>query len=139
MAIPAANRIELNTRPYFEGLIRAKVGDQIWALQHGLVEGGTDPETGNAVNLGFGFNPHSVSVDAANVGTVTTTTSATALATSTVTYNVPNSPATWDGYAWVIYGNGFVASAPTYSAGVLTITVASNAASQALTILIWND
>ncbi len=139
MAIPAANRMELNSRPYFEGLIRAKIGDQIWALQHGLVEGGIDPETGNAVNAGFGFNPLSVSVKAANMGTVTTTTSATALTTTTVTYDVPNSPATWDGYAFVIYGNGFVASAPTYSAGVLTITVGSNATSQTLTVLIWND
>ncbi len=138
MAIPAHIRQELNNRPYFEGLIRAKLGDQLWALQHGLVEGGTDPATGIAVNAGFGFNPNSLAAGAANLAEVTTTTSSTAGTATTVAYNVPNAPAAWNGYAWIAYGNGYVTAKPTYSAGVLTISVASTATSQDLTILVWN-
>ena len=138
MSIPASIRIELNNRPYLEGLVRAKVGDQIWALQRGLVEGGTDPETGNTVNDGFGFDPNSIAAGAANLAEVSTTTSATAGTVTTVTYDVPNAPVAWNGHAWVEYGNGYVTAKPTYSAGVLTISVASSAASQDLTILVWN-
>ncbi len=138
MAIPAARRQELNDRPYFEGLMRAKLGDQIWALQHGLVEGGVDPETGHVVNAGFGFNPNSVAAGVANLAEVAATTSATAGTATTVPYNVPNAPTSWDGHAWVEYGNGYVTAKPTYSAGVLTISVASTGTSQDLTILVWN-
>ena len=138
MSIPATNRDELNNRPYFEGLIRAKIGDQIWALQRGLVEGGTDPEPGKAVNAGFGFNPGALAAGAANLGEVTTTTSGTAGTVTTVNYDVPNAPAAWNGHAWVEHGDGYVTAKPTYSAGILTISVGSRGVSQNLTILIWN-
>ncbi len=137
MSIPANLRSLLNSRPFFRPLIDLKIGDQFWSLQRGLVTGSTDPVSGNPVNPGFGFDANVLPTGVANMASVTTTTSATALATSTVTYAVPNAPAAWNGRAWVQYGNGYVVSAA-YSAGTLTITVGSNAASQDLTIAVWN-
>ena len=138
MSLPANLRALLNSRPFFQPLIKVKIGDQFWALQRGLVTGTTDPVSGESVNAGFGFDANVIPTGAANLASVSTTTSATAGTTSTVTYTVPNAPAAWNGRVWVQYGNGYVSAAPSYSAGVLTITVASSAASQALVLAVWN-
>ncbi len=140
MSLPATLRSLLNTRPFFQPLIKVKLGDQLWALQKGLVTGTADPESGQTVNAGFGFDANVIPTGAANLGSVSTTTSATAGTTTTVTYTVPNSPATWNGRVWVQYGNGYIdaGTPPSYSAGVLTITVGSTAASQDLVLAVWN-
>lgn len=62
-------------------------------------------------------------------GTVSTTTSATAGTSTTVTVNVPRQPVIYG----VQTGNGYIVSM-SYSNGVATFTVASSAASQALTL-----
>jgi len=95
----------------------------------------------NGVPLSQGFGASTVPFDAQNIGFVQTTTSATALTPTTVNYNVPNSPSTFLGTAWVAQGNGFVVNnglSYNSATGVLTITVASNATSQALNIAVWN-
>ena len=138
MSLPANLRALLNTRPFFQPLIKVRLGDQLATLQEGLVSGHTDPKTGHTVNAGFGFDPGAISAQAASLASTSTTTSSTAGTSSTVTYSVPDAPTTWKGKAWVETGNGYITKAPTYSSGTLTITVASAATSQTLAIAIWN-
>ncbi len=109
------------------------VGSILKALQEGKV-GSAGSKT-----YAQGFNANAVGADALNWATVSATTSATAGTAVTATYTVPNAPSTWTGFAMVIYGNGYVTATPTYSSGVLTISVASTGTSQAVTILVVNN
>ncbi len=114
---------------------QAPVGTILAALQNGVV--GPVPGT-----YGAGFAPGALGAGALNLATVTATTDATAGTTTTVTYTVPGAPATFSGAVWTA-GNGYLAvtaSSPGYSyaSGTLTITVASAAASQTLTVYILN-
>lgn len=116
------------------------------AAPYNIASGFSAMQTGgvggvNNVPLPQGFGASTVPFDAQNIDFVPTTTNATPLTTTTVTYNVPNSPASFVGTAWVAQGNGFVSNnGLSYNAttGVLTITVASNAATQSINVAVWN-
>lgn len=101
---------------------KAQLAQRLQSLQQGLVSGQTAPQD-------FGFDPNAIQATALAFGTVSTTTSATAGTSTTVTANVARQPALYG----VLTGNGYIVSM-SYSSGVATFTVASAAASQALTL-----
>ena len=131
MALNPTQREFLNRRmgqvPFLTGL-----GDQIYALQVGLVSGETDPTAGNQVPTSFGFDQGAIPSDAiASSGTATGTTSATAgtAVTASASYSGSTVP-----IVRYIVGNVYLTAAPTVSGGQVTFSVASSVASEAFTI-----
>lgn len=131
MPLNPTERLFLNRR-MGQVAFDVRLGDQIYALQTGLVSGQTDPNTGHQVPEDVGFNLGAIPSDAiAQSGEVSGTTSSTAGTPVTVqaNYNGTTPP-----IVRYIVGNVYLTAAPTVSNGKVTFSVASTAASQPFTI-----
>lgn len=121
MAINQTQRKFLNERmgqvPFL-----TKLGDQIYAMQLGLVGGQTDPYTGTEVPLEIGFDAASLPNFTTTTATATIATAGTAVACAAVTW--PQTPKVWS----VIGPVGACVTEMTYASGQATFTVNASAA-----------
>lgn len=120
MAIPKFIRQILNTR-LGDVAFKARLGDQIYALQKGFTEGEVDPDTGTDVPLGLGFSSDSVYGFAVGTTTGTIATAGTAVACTAVAW--PQLPKMWS----VAGPVGASVAIPTYTSGEVTFTVNASA------------
>ncbi len=120
MAIPKYIRDFLNQR-MGDVAFKARLGDQIYALQTGLTEGTTDPITGNQVPLGIGFSSDSVYGFAVGTATGTVATAGTAVNTNAVTW--PRQPTMWS----IMGPVGASVASVSYASGQVTFSVNASA------------
>lgn len=120
MALPQEIRNFLNRR-MGQVAFKARLGDQIYALQKGYTEGSTDPATGNPVPNGLGFSSDSVYGFATGTATADVATAGTAVSTSPVSW--PQQPKMWS----VMGPVGAVVASLTYSNGQVTFSVNASA------------